>query len=120
MVAGVVNELAVRSEELGVKVLFYMAFYKLQPRGGRRYSNAFGVQTPTLRPFHTCQSNVQQANKYPLIGGVASLRFKEIFEFCRRKRVPRQGSLRGFRFQRENQKELKYEGLFPPSVSEAE
>ena len=51
---------------------------------------------------------------------VASLRFKEIFEFCRRKRVPRQGSLRGFRFQRENQKELKYEGLFPPSVSEAE
>ena len=45
---------------------------------------------------------------------VASLRFKEIFEFCRRKRVPRQGSLRGFRFQRINQKDIKKMGYIPP------
>ena len=63
-----------------------MSFYKLQPRGGRRFTDNFVVAEPTLRPFHTSQSNVQQANKYPLIGGVASLNFNKILD--ERRRVP--------------------------------
>ncbi|MBR4406922.1 MAG: hypothetical protein IKT27_01255, partial [Clostridia bacterium] len=38
----------------------------------RRFPDNFVVAEPTLRPFHTSQSNVQQGNKYPLIGGVDS------------------------------------------------
>jgi len=61
-----------------------------------------------------------QKNHYRKTSGVASLNFTWILDERRSKRVPRQGSLRGFRLQSISPKATESEGLMPLCVSKAE
>jgi hypothetical protein len=61
-----------------------------------------------------------QVDHYCHIRGVASLNFTWILDERRSKRVPRQGSLRGFRLQSISPKATESEGLMPLCVSKAE
>ena len=56
----------------------------------------------------------EQKNHYRQSGGVASLNFNKILDERRSKRVPRQGSLRGFRLQCISPKDIESEGNIPP------
>jgi len=60
-------------------------------------------------------SKTAQKNHYRQSGGVASLNFNKILDERRSKRVPRQGSLRGFRLQCISPKDIESEGNIPPS-----